>query len=127
MVFHIPLGALPQCRHRDLVHAVDPAGHPLRQLVHGLFCRALAHADAGKLTALAAPQSVLQQHVPVLGNFCFQRRPLLAGKVLHKGHHRCHSVRTQHCACRGQRCRLGNGNARVQGQNGPGVVAPQPV
>ena len=56
-----------------------------------------------------------------------QRRPLLAGKVLHKRHHRCHGVRTQHRACRGQRCRLCNGHARVQGQDGPGVVAPQPV
>ena len=77
MVLHIPLGAFPQGRHRDLVHAVDPAGHPLGQLVHGLFCRALAHANAGQFTALASPQAVLQQRIPVFSDLCFQRCPLL--------------------------------------------------
>ena len=127
MVLHIPLGALPQGRYRDLVHAVDPAGHPLGQLVHGLFCRALAHANAGKLTPLAAPQSVSQQHIPVLGNFLFQRCPLLAGEVLHKRHHRRHGIRTQHSTGGRQGCRLGNGHTRVQRQDRARIVAAQPV
>ena len=61
----------------------------------------------------------------MLADFCFQRGPLFPGKVLHKWHHRCHGICPQHCACRRQRGCLCNGHARVQRQDGSGIVAPQ--
>ena len=77
MVLHIPLGAFPQGRHRDLVHAVDPARQLLGDLLHSLLRRTQVLPDAFQLAPLAAPQAVLQQRIPVFSDLCFQRCPLL--------------------------------------------------
>ena len=127
VVLHIGLAALPQRRHRHLVHAVDPPGQGFRQLVHSLFCRREAFANAGQFAPLAAALAPLQQHVPVFRDLRLQRRPLLRGEVLYKGHHRRHGVGAQHGRRRGQTGCLRNGHARIQSQDRPGVVAPQPV
>ena len=127
VVLHIGLAALPQRRHRHLVHAVDPPGQGFRQLVHSLFCRREAFANAGQFAPLAAALAPLQQHVPVFRDLRLQRRPLLRGEVLYKGHHRRHGVAAQHGRRRGQTGCLRNGHARIQSQDRPGVVAPQPV
>ena len=77
MVLHIPLGAFPQGRHRDLVHAVDPARQLLGDLLHSLLRRTQVLPDAFQLAPLTAPQAVLQQRIPVFSDLCFQRCPLL--------------------------------------------------
>ena len=101
VVLHIGLAALPQRRHRHLVHAVDPPGQGFRQLVHGLFCRCEAFANAGQLSPLAAALAPFQQHVPVFRDLRLQHRPLLGREILHKGHHRRHGVAAQHGRRRG--------------------------
>ena len=126
MVLHIPLRALPQRRHRDLVHAGDPAGHGrhgLRGFGHKVFVR----ADGAHLAPLRSPQPVLQQGVSVPAYLCFHRGPLFAREILHKGQYRRHGVCSQHSARRGQAGCLRDGHARVHGQDGSGVVAPHPV
>ena len=55
----------------------------------------------------------------------FQCSQLLAGEVFHERQHCRHGIAAQHSPRRGQGRRLCNGNAGVQGQDGPGVVAPQ--
>ena len=101
VVLYIGLAALPQRCHRHLVHAVDPPGHGFRQLVHGLFRRREAFANAGQLTPLAAALAPFQQHVPVFRDLRLQHRPLLGREILHKGHHRRHGVAAQHGRRRG--------------------------
>ena len=125
VVLHIPLAAFPQCRHGHFVHAVDPAGQPVRQLVHALFSKRFLLADAGEFSVLAAALAPVQQHVSVLFDLRFQRRPLFRRGILHKGHHCCHGVAAQHRRCCRQAGRLCNGNARVQGQHRTGIVASQ--
>ena len=73
VVLHIPLAAFPQCRHGHFVHAVDPAGQPVRQLVHALFGKRFLLADAGEFSVLAAALAPVQQHVSVLFDLLFQR------------------------------------------------------
>ena len=67
----------------------------------------------------------MQQRVAVFADLRFQCSQLFAGEVFHEGQHRRHGIAAQHRPRRGQGRRLCNGNAGVQGQNGPGVVAPQ--
>ena len=122
MVLHIPLRALPQRRHRDLVHAGDPAGQ-MRHFTHGFFYKSHVCAHRRELALLCSPQSVLQQGVSVLAYFCFHRGPLFAREILHEGQHRRHGVRSQHSARRGQAGRLRDGHARVQSQHSPRIQA----
>ena len=101
VVLHIGLAALPQRRHRDLVHAVDPPGQGFRQLVHGFLRQGGVFANAGQLTPPAAALAPFQQHVPVFRDLRLQHRPLLGREILHKGHHRRHGVAAQHGRRRG--------------------------
>ena len=133
VVLHIGFAALPQGRHRDLVHAVDPPGQPSGHLVHALLHQRLPLSDALQLAFSGPTLPPLQKHVPVLCNFRFQRRLLLRFHkghhrrhgVPHKWHHRRHGVPAQHGRRRRQARRLCNGHAGVQGQHRPRVVAPQ--
>ena len=125
VVLHVSLAAFPQCRHRHFVHPVDPAGQPVRQLVHTLFGKGLPFSNAGKLAVLAAALAPVQQHVSVLFDLRFQRCPRLGRKILHKRHYCRHGVAAQHCRGRGQACRLRNGNARVQRQHRTCIVSAQ--
>ena len=125
VVLHVSLAAFPQGCHRHFVHPVDPAGQPVRQLVHALFRQCFLLANAGKLAVLAAALAPVQQHVSVFFDLRFQRCPRLGRKVLHKGYHCRHGVAAQYGRCCGQACRLRNGNARVQRQHCACIVPAQ--
>ena len=68
VVLHIMFRTFPQSRDRDLIHAVDPAGHALGQSIHQVLHGSIIHADGCQFSALAPAQTVLQQSIPVLAD-----------------------------------------------------------